>query len=183
MAEEDTSEGVIVTWSAIWVTLLVAFAQSAVFYLFFQYQRAQEQKKGSFSLYEPRQHARSHRSPAPFAASWWKDAWDVSQEELLQCVGLDSYMFLRFLRLGARMAAIGTFFSVVLIPTYATGNATGDSTLEFNQLTLARVEQGSSRMWVTLFCWWFFVAFVLHEFWMEWKVRRLLWKKPMIFVL
>jgi hypothetical protein len=86
MAEDDTSEGVIVTWSAIWVTLLVAFAQSAVFYLFFQYQRAQEQKKESFSLYEPRQHTRRHRSPAPFAASWWKDAWNVSQEELLQCV-------------------------------------------------------------------------------------------------
>jgi hypothetical protein len=172
MSEEEEAEEIVVTWSAIWVTLLVAFAQSFIFYLFFSYQRSKEQEKESYSLYEPRHHTRSHRSPAPFAESWWKDAWGVSQEELLRCVGLDSYMFLRVLRLGARMAAVGTLFSLILIPTYATGDATGDSTLEFNQLTLARVTQGSSRMWVTAIAWWFFVAFVLYEFWMEWTVRK-----------
>lgn len=158
-------------WSAIWVTALVSALQSVVFYGFFKYERSKEKQKGSYALYEPRHFQRSHRSPQPFADKWWKDAWDVEQEELLRCVGLDSYMFLRFLRLGARMAAVGTLCSLVLIPIYATGNAEGEATLEFNSLTLARVEQGSNRMWASVLCWCIFVAFVLHEFWVEWTVR------------
>jgi len=168
--EDDSSIQVIISWSAIWVTLLVAIAQSIIFYLFFAYQRSKERDNGSYSLYEPRHHNRSHRSPRPFADRWWSDTWNVSQAELLRCVGLDSYMFLRFLRLGARMASIGTGLSLILIPIYATGNATGAWTLQFNRLTLARVEQGSSRLWATTFCWWSFIAFVLYEFWTEWKL-------------
>ena len=167
-AKEES--GVIVAWSAVWVTAVFAALQSIVFYAFFKIQRNREKIKNSYALYEPRHFQRSHRSPKPFADSWWKDAWKVEQEELLRCVGLDSYMFLRFLRMGARMAGFGTICSLVLIPVYATGKAEGDPTLEFNSLTLARVEQGSNRMWATAFIWWIFVAFVLYEFWMEWTV-------------
>ena len=178
MNEEE--EGVIVAWSAIWVTALVSCLQSVIFYGFFKYQRGKEQQKESYALYEPRQFQKSHRSPKPFAESWWRDAWNVDQEELLRCVGLDSYMFLRFLRLAARMAGMGTLCSLVLIPTYATGNAEGDSTLEFNSLTLARVDQGNERMWATVLLWWVFVAFLLHEFWTEWTVRTHLYGKVCI---
>lgn len=115
--------------------------------------------------------SKRHRSPGAFADVWWKDTWNVEQEELLRCVGLDSYMFLRFLRLGARMAGVGTLCSLVLLPIYATGNAEGESTMEFNSLTLARVEAGSNRMWATVTAWCIFVAFILHEFWSEWLVR------------
>jgi len=170
MDEETTVGGVKVTWSAIWVTALIACLQSVVFYLFFKYQRKKEQENGSFALYEPRQFQRSHRSPKPFALSWWKDAWSVEQDELLRCVGLDSYMFLRFLRLSARMAAMGTLLSLVLLPVYGTGDEAGESTVEFNSLTLAKVTQGSNRIWASVVCWWVFVAFVLHEFWAEWTV-------------
>lgn len=167
---DTQSNEVIITWSTIWVTFGVALIPSTILYLFFIYQRSQDQRKESYSLYEPRHHTRSHRSPQPFAESWWKDTWNISQEKLLWCVGLDSYMYLRLLRMGTRMAAVGTCFSFILIPLYYTGKATGDSTEQFNQWTLARVEQQSNRLWVTAIFWCIFIAFVLHEFWTEWKL-------------
>jgi hypothetical protein len=173
--DDDTAEnggGVIVAWSAIWVTALVSALQSVIFYGVFKYQRNKEKQTSSYAWFEPRHFQRSHRSPNPFANSWWRDAWNVEQDELLRCVGLDTYMFLRVLRLGTRMAGVGTLCSLVLIPIYATGSAEGDSTLEFNSLTLARVEQGSLRLWATVICWWMFVAFLLHEFWKEWTVSN-----------
>mmetsp|Transcript_53640 Transcript_53640/g.154636 ORF Transcript_53640/g.154636 Transcript_53640/m.154636 type:complete len:89 (+) Transcript_53640:458-724(+) len=80
-------------------------------------------------------------------------------------------MFLRFLRLGARIAGVGTLGSLLLIPIYATGKASGKSTLEFNSLTLARVETGSHRMCATTVAWCIFIVFVLYELWNEWVVR------------
>lgn len=80
-------------------------------------------------------------------------------------------MYLRFLRLGARICGFGSLLSVVLIPIYASGRARGLSTTQFNLLTLARVQSGSTwRVWVTVFCWWIFIAFVLREFWIEWTL-------------
>eukprot|EP00980_Cylindrotheca_fusiformis_P025793 scaffold14624_cov100-Cylindrotheca_fusiformis.AAC.1 len=168
--EEQQTEETIVSWSGITATLIVSVAQTTAFYLFFLYQRSQEKKKNSLSLYEPRQFTRKHRSPAPFGNNWITDAWAVDQDELRKSVGLDTYMYLRFLAVGARIAAMGIFFSVFLIPIYATGENRGDSTIQFNLLTLARVEQGSNRMWATLVFWWLFVAIVLREFWNEWNV-------------
>jgi len=166
----DDSNGTIVAWSPIFATLSISIFQSTIFYLFFLFQRFKDKKKGSLSLYEPRQHILSHRSPAPFGANWLMDAWNVSEEELLRCVGLDAFMYLRFLRLCARVAAVGTFFSLVLIPLYVTGGNRGDASEQFNKLTLARVESGSNRLWVATFFWWIFVAFVLNEFWKEWQL-------------
>jgi calcium permeable stress-gated cation channel len=171
ISDEEESQEVIIPWSAVWVTALISILQSLVFYGFFLYQRTKEKAKNSYALYEPRYFQKRHRSPGAFADVWWKDTWNVEQEELLRCVGLDSYMFLRFLRLGARMAGMGTLCSLVLLPIYATGNAEGESTMEFNSLTLARVEAGSNRMWATVTAWCIFVAFILHEFWSEWLVR------------
>lgn len=169
--EEEGAEALKITWNSIWVTAVVALAQTLVFYGFFMFQRKKTSQQGSFDLYEPRQHTRAHRSPAPFAESWWKAAWAVPQDELLRCVGLDTYMFLRFLRLAARTALLGTILGAILIPVYATGDNEGDDTLAFNQLTLARVAQGSDRLWAAVAAWWVFTAFILHEFVVEWKVR------------
>jgi hypothetical protein len=168
MTTEET--GVVVGWSAVWTTAVVSVGQGLVLYGFFAHQRRREIRTNRYDLYEPRQNTRRHRSPAPFARRWWKEALEVSDEETLHCVGLDAYMWLRLFRLGARITALGTFLSCILIPIYATGKARGASTEKFNQLTLARVEQGSQRMWASLICWLLFVAFILLEFYREWKL-------------
>lgn len=165
-AEED--EVTVIGWSGITATLIAACAQTTVFYIFFLVQRSREKKKNSYSLYEPRQHLFSHRSPAPFANSWILDAWRVDKDTLRKNVGLDSYMFLRFLRLGARISFMGVLCSVILVPVYATGLRRGDDTIQFNQITLARVLEGSDRIWGTVILWWLFIGFILKEFWNEW---------------
>jgi hypothetical protein len=182
----STNTSTVVPWTGIWVTSLVGLAQGVIFYCFFLRKRAKD--KASYAavkneesssdsesptravdLYEPRQHTRRHRSPPAYGTSWWKEAYALDDEETLRCVGLDSFMFLRLLRLGSRICALGTAFSFILIPIYATGNARGIDTEQFNLLTLARVEQGSSwRLYVTVIVWWFFVAAVLIELWKEW---------------
>ena len=126
-------------------------------------------------MFEPRQFTRAHRSPAPFAGggglfAWAVEAYQTSDEDLLKSVGLDTFMFLRFLRIGARMTFIGTLLSMILIPVYATGEGRGVETESFNMLTLARVGPGSDRLWATLLCEWLFVAFILRSLWCEWEL-------------
>ena len=170
----DEVVAVIISWSPIWVTLLFSFVQGAIFFLFFRYQRNKDIKSNKYDLFEPRTYTRGHRSPPPFDGgagwfSWAKAAWNVPDDECLKHVGLDSYMFLRFLRLAARMTLLGTVLAIVLIPVYATGEARGESTESFNLLTLARVGLGSNRLWATVVCWWNFVFFILIELWDEWQ--------------
>ena len=137
-------------------------------------------------LYESRQYTRSHRSPAPFelpssssthhpptttTTSWWKSTLSMTNEALLQCVGLDTYMFLRVLSMGTRITGWGTLLSLILLPIYATGDERGMATEQFNLLTMARVEaDGSSwRLYIAVIVWYAFIGMVLHEFWSEWK--------------
>jgi Late exocytosis, associated with Golgi transport/Cytosolic domain of 10TM putative phosphate transporter len=189
-ATPTPDQAVVVAWTGIWVTIVVSLLQFAIFYSFFRYQsskdRARYEETGdphALDLYEPRQHYRAHRSPPPFVgssrgvggggatsvASIVRDAVAVSDEETLRCVGLDAYMFLRILRLGARICAFGTALSAILLPVYATGTNAGNATEQFNLLTLAKVAQGTSwRIYVTALVWWIFVAAVLREFYSEW---------------
>ena len=168
----DEEDGAVTPWSTVLVPFVVSAAQGLVFYVFFLHQRGKEKAKESYDLYEPRQHSLSHRSPAPYSPDqpWWRAAWELSDEETLRCVGLDTYMFLRFLRLGARICYVGSLLACVLIPVYATGEARGKDTEQFNQLTLARVEEESHRLWGTLLSWYIFVGFCIHEFLVEWKL-------------
>ena len=116
-------------------------------------------------LYESRQYTRSHRSPTPFelpssssstnhppTTSWWKSTWSMTHEALLQCVGLDTYMFLRVLFMGTRITGWGTLLSLILLPIYATGDERGMATEQFNLLTMARVEADGSSWRLLLWC-------------------------------
>jgi calcium permeable stress-gated cation channel len=192
---DSKDEPVIVSWTPIWVTIVVGFAQGLLFYSFFQHRRKidkiqyesekdkllstveetdlfSEQQPSACNLYEPRQNTRSHRSPRPFASgAWWNEVLKVSDDETLRCVGLDTYMFLRLLYVGMRITGFGSILSLILLPVYATGNASGPETEQFNLLTLARVEQGSTwRLYVSVLVWYIFCLFILYQFWMEWTL-------------
>lgn len=170
LEEEEAPEGVVTPWSSVTVTFIISAIQGLVFYGFFLYQRGKEKAKNSYDLYETRQNSLSHRSPPPYDTSWWRAAWELDDEETLRCVGLDTFMFLRFLRMGARICAVGALLACVLIPTYATADERGAPTDQFNQLTLARVEKDSPRLWGALIAWYIFCFFCIKEFLDEWKL-------------
>ena len=175
MTEGTATELVKTTWASIIVTILITVIESVVFFAFFLVQRNKDMKASKYELFEPRQFTRAHRSPPPFDGgtgvfAWAKAAYHVSDEECLASVGLDTFMFLRFLRLASRMAFFGVILSFILIPVYTTGEARGLDTESFNKLTLARVGSNSSRLWATLLCEFLFVAFILRSFWTEWEL-------------
>jgi len=162
-APSENKGDVSVAWSGVYVTALITAAQGLAFYAFFLYQR--KRAKLRMDLYEPRQFTRSHRSPEPFPSGtpWWKAAMQVDDPTLLKYVGLDMYMFLRFLRMGMRICALGCILAAGLIPVYYTGEVTGAVASEFNSITLARVETDSLRLWASLGAWYIFCAYCLQQ--------------------
>ena len=181
------SKEVVVGWSPVWVTLLVSLAQGVVFYIIFLFLRKKEMKAKSLEIYEKRHLTRSHRSPPAWGKKgevavnggcfgWIRPVLSIPNDELLRCVGLDSYMYLRFLRLGFRVTVFGACLGCgLLVPIYVTGNAKGPSTEQFNSVTMTNLEKGSIRLWAPALSWLLFVAFVLREIWTEWEhyaVRR-----------
>ena len=171
LLDDKEEEAVAATpWSGIWVTACVSAAQGLLFYALFLWKRKKQAAVNDLDLYETRQHKFQHRSPTPFAQEkWWKAAWSCSDEELLRCVGLDTFQYLRLLWMGVRLCFVGTLLSLILIPIYATGSI--EEAQEFNQLTLARVEK-SWRLYVAVVCWYIFVAYALFLFWHEWALYR-----------
>lgn len=165
-----------VPWTTVWVTLVVSFIVGGLFYVFFSRLRSKHAAVDKYELFETRQFKYSHRSPPPFdqkqnCFGWASAAYHTSDEETLRCLGLDSYMFLRFLRLGFRLALCGTLLGcIILIPVYATGENTGNETEQFNSLTLAHVEPNSPRLWAAALCWYLFVLFLIHELLVEWTL-------------
>lgn len=109
-----------------------------------------------------------------------------SDRELLRCIGLDSYVMIRFLRLGFEM----TFWPflvacVILIPLYYTndykgtfGQVTSESSTGFStttttgyfRITINRLENGNPKIWIV----WIYAAcyflVLLRRLWVEWMV-------------
>lgn len=157
-------------WAGIWVTGLSSLVGGLAFVGFFYYQR----RSGKLDIYEPRQENWSHRSPRPDRSKyWWKAALDVDDEELLRCVGLDGYMFLRFLRLGFYLCSVGTLMALVLIPIYTTSKSVQSASFQFTQLTLAQVKSETNwRLWVAVAAWYIFVGVTLDALYKEWVLYR-----------
>lgn len=172
MAEE--AEAVVVPWSIVWVTLIVSAVVGSLFYVFFVWTRRKHASRKDYHVYETRQNKYADRSPPPFGtasgSSWAMEAYRVDNETLLQDLGLDSYMFIRFLRLGFCISLMGLAFAIILIPVYATGEATGADTEQFTSITLAHVKQGSSRLWAAALSFAVFSLFALYSVYKEWTL-------------
>ena len=172
LQDDDDETNSSTPWSGIWVTAVVTAAQGLLFYAFFRWQRRRHALSENYTLYEPRQFTRAHRSPPAFDSeqSWWRAAWTLPDAELLRCVGLDTFMFLRVLWLGVRLTTVGTLLAAALIPIYATGSL--DEAQEFNQLTLARVDSDDDewRLYAGTAAWFVLVAVALRLLQTEWQL-------------
>ncbi|KAL7539932.1 hypothetical protein ACHAXR_009727 [Thalassiosira sp. AJA248-18] len=83
---------------------------------------------------------------------WIPGVANASWSTVLSTGGLDSYMFLRYIRLCFRITASGALWGMIILwPVYATGDG-GAKGWYF--LSMANLTQGSQRMWVpTVFVW------------------------------
>lgn len=83
-------------------------------------------------------------------------------QELLDLVGLDGYVLLRFLKMQSRITLFAaTLGLTVLVPIYKSGENAEDD--PFYQTTLANLVKGSDRHWWTLAMAYLFCAHALYQ--------------------
>jgi len=97
-----------------------------------------------------------------FLGGWLQPVIQVDgEQQLLDLVGLDAFVLLRFLRMQCRIFSFVAFWGVVvLIPLYDSGAKNVDDT--FYQTTMANMAQGSKNLWVVTLCAYFFTLYALY---------------------
>mmetsp|Transcript_1587 Transcript_1587/g.2834 ORF Transcript_1587/g.2834 Transcript_1587/m.2834 type:complete len:931 (+) Transcript_1587:3-2795(+) len=93
------------------------------------------------------------------------------ERELLRCAGLDTYLMIRFARFGFDV----TFYPfavacVTVFPVYISSSRDSWKNEGFFSLTINRVDENDSIMWVVVVFTVLLYLFVLRRLWMEWEV-------------
>ncbi|KAL7550547.1 hypothetical protein ACHAWF_013767 [Thalassiosira exigua] len=157
-------------------------------------------QKTSPLFVSPRRHRLPKLVPPPLpvdgAFSWVKVCLFMSDEEIINRVGFDALIFLRFHRLALRcIVKMSAFSFTVLLPLNFTGGGRArandlkgyvDSLLftDFLRFTMANVSSGSNRLWVHCFAAYLLTIIVVRELLIEYNAyssirhRYLLSKEP-----
>ncbi|KAG7383380.1 hypothetical protein PHYPSEUDO_003696 [Phytophthora pseudosyringae] len=101
---------------------------------------------------------------------WVPAGFRVSDDEILQRCGLDTLTFLRFLRLGQKLALLAVVCSAVLFPLYATAKQPPTNRASIDPLTrisMSNLPEGSDRLWAPTV-----VAFVMAAYAMRLLVKE-----------
>mmetsp|Transcript_5824 Transcript_5824/g.8516 ORF Transcript_5824/g.8516 Transcript_5824/m.8516 type:complete len:960 (-) Transcript_5824:642-3521(-) len=90
---------------------------------------------------------------------WLSDVNQVSWHKVRELVGLDAYMFLRFIRMCGVIAGVSSFWSLlVLWPVYGTGS---EDTNGWYTLSMANLANNDSRLWAGSLFMWALTGFVI----------------------
>lgn len=130
-----------------------------------------EKFSGQKEIYFNRVFNKSDRCPPLPSGNfgWLFQTLQVSDEDTLRMVGLDSYVFLRFLKLCFRVFLFsGIFGCIVLLPIYGTPPTAGIR-FGIETLTMANIPQGGDRLWASLFAVYVFTILFLYLFHKEYE--------------
>ncbi|KAI1850110.1 hypothetical protein JX265_003482 [Neoarthrinium moseri] len=124
-------------------------------------------RKSQRRYYAPRTYLgnlrESERSPPLRSGllNWIGDFWKIPDVYALQHQSLDSYLFLRFLRIATTIAFVGCcFLWPVLFPVNATG---GGGQQQLDILSYSNISSDSkNRYYAHAFCAWIFYGFVMY---------------------
>ncbi|OQR87590.1 hypothetical protein ACHHYP_08508 [Achlya hypogyna] len=81
--------------------------------------------------------------------AWIPFVLRLSDDELMDECGLETLMFLRFLRVGKKLAAMGVFLSIALFPAYYSELQPSANLID--RLTIGGLSNGDERLWATVF--------------------------------
>ncbi|KAJ2554846.1 phosphate metabolism protein 7 [Coemansia sp. RSA 1933] len=130
-------------------------------------------------VYAPRTYAvGEERRSEPISdklLAWIPAVLRVPDEKVIERVGLDTYMFLRYMRSMFLMFVVLSFLSVVtILPVNITG---GGGAKGMSILTMGNVDPASKKLWVHIVFFMVFVAWVMWNIFGEFKVytRLRLW--------
>lgn len=105
-------------------------------------------------------------APPKTPLMWIPHVLSFSDEEILESIGLDGLVFLRFLRLCIKMTGIAALCGIVfLIPVYSTGPGV-EGVVGINLYTMGNIQQKGRRLWVPVFFTYVFsltLLYLLHK--------------------
>jgi hypothetical protein len=88
---------------------------------------------------------------------------------LLKCIGLDSFMMLRFLTLGADVAFWSLLMAcILLLPAYKFGGGNGQ--VGFYSATIVNLPKGDALHWWVVLYGFVQFAYILRRLWIEWEI-------------
>ena len=91
--------------------------------------------------------------------AWITDVNQISWHQIRELVGLDAYMFLRFIRMCGVIAGVSSFWSLlVLWPVYNSGDEDTDG---WYTLSMANLSNGDGRLWAGSIFMWLLTGFVM----------------------
>ncbi|KAA8634764.1 hypothetical protein SMACR_00750 [Sordaria macrospora] len=144
-------------------TLVPVLVTSAIYIVIFLILR-----KSNRRYYAPRTYLGSlrenERSPSLSSGlfSWFKDFWKIPDVYALQHQSLDSYLFIRYLRMAVTICFVGCCITwPVLFPVNATG---GGDQKELDILTYGNIDRDTqyNRYYAHVFISWIFLGFVMY---------------------
>jgi hypothetical protein len=180
-------------------TLIVLFVTLSCVFLIFLSCFYHNQKTSPLFI-SPRRHRLPKLVPPPLPVdgyfSWVKVCFFLSDEEIINRIGYDSLIFLRFHRLALRCIVKMSIFSFfVLLPLNFTGGGHANAQdlkeyvgslffTDFLRFTMANVQSGSPRLWVYCFAAYLLTGIVVRELLVEYETfnairhRYLLSREP-----
>ena len=178
--------------------IMLVFTMAAIFCIFLSC--FYHNQKTSPLFISPRRHRLPRLVPPALPVdgyiSWVKVCFYMSDEEILNRIGYDSLIFLRFHRLALRcIVKMSVFSTVVLLPLNFTGGGHARAQdlkeyvgslffTDFLRFTMANVQAGSPRLWVHCFAAYLLTAIVVRELLKEYETfnairhRYLLSREP-----
>ena len=153
--------------SSIFASLVVNGALGIIFSLIFI---ANQHRR---DVYTPKLKTNTANKVAPPPRgyfTWVKHVLSIDDDETLRVVGLDGYIFLRFLRLLSRLlitcSAIGL---PILLPVYGSAGFKS-ATPGIQQVSMGNLDKNDPRIWASLLMAWIFFSYALYLLYEEYRV-------------
>jgi hypothetical protein len=114
--------------------------------------------------------------PNRAVGSWISQVWNVDDEEIVDFIGMDGYVYLRFLKMCFKIMLICGFIScAILIAVYGTSTADDDSIHGINFYSLTNIPSGDSRLWSAwglVYVFTFIFLYYMYKEYENFAVRR-----------
>ena len=104
--------------------------------------------------------------------NWVWRVWRVSNDDIRDECGLDALCYLRALKFGFRLACVGMFNSIWLLPVYSTADQSSDTmhiTDRIAKISVGNIPSGSTRFLGTVVAAYIFFGFTMYFIILEFR--------------
>lgn len=152
--------------ASVFSTLVLQAIIGFIVYILFELFREQKE------IYAPKLRVKPERCPLEppnHYFGWLKPILNLSDEETLKIVGLDGFMFLRYLKIFTKIGlGCGIFGLITLVPIYGTAPSQ-EGVVGIAMYTMANITPGGGRLWASLIAYWGFTLLLLYLLYKEYE--------------